>query len=115
MSNNINMQVVRPFKRPVGRPRKIRPITVRHTDSTIFTKYVGRMHVAPQQQLQMSLGVFGADRPVRGFSIDLSPDPESDESVVAQILSVGSDQRFELILNIANVGERAVTADVWQM
>lgn len=107
-------QAVLPSK-PITRTRKPQPVTVRHTESTVFTKYVGQLRAAPQQQIQMSLGVFGADRPVKGFSIDISPDPDVDESVVAQILSVGSDKRYELILNIANFGDHAVTADVWQM
>ena len=110
-----NTQATRPAKRLTPRAYKPRPVAVRPTTSTVFTKYVGRLHVSPQQQIQMSLGVFGTDRPVKGFSIHINPDPDPEDSVTAQILTVGSDKRYELILNVANIGERAVTADVWQM
>ena len=108
-------QTLRPAERLTPRAYKPRPVTMRRTKSTIFTKYIGRLHVAPQQQIQMSLGVFGTHRPLKGFSVNINPDPDPDESVVAEILSTGSDKRYELILNVANFGDHAVIADVWQM
>lgn len=99
---------------PISRS-KSRPFVVQPTKSTVFTQFVGRLRVAPQQQTHLSLGVYGNYRHEKGFSIELKPTPHPDESVVTQILSVGSDERHELILNITNYGDRAVTADVWQM
>lgn len=83
--------------------------------NSIFSKYVGTLHVSPQQQLQLSLGYFGVDNPGKGFSVELEPDPEPLGSVVTEILSVGSTKQHELILNVANYGQRAVSAKVWQM
>jgi len=104
-----------PTASPVSARLKNRPIVVRPTKSTVFTKFTGRLRVAPQQQAQLSLGVYGTNRHEKGFSIEIKPTPHSEESVVTQVLSIGSDRRHELILSIANHGERAVTADVWQM
>lgn len=90
-------------------------IVVRPTKSTVFTKFVGRLRVAPQQQARLSLGVYGTGRHEKGFSVELKPTPDPDESVVTQVFSIGSSERHELVLNIANYGDRTVTADVWQM
>jgi len=103
-----------PAAHPISRS-KIRPIVVLPTKSTVFTKFVGRLRVAPQQQARLSLGVYGTGRREKGFSVELKPASKSDDSVDTQILSVGSDQRHELVLDVANHGNRTVTADVWQM
>jgi hypothetical protein len=76
---------------------------------------VGRLRVAPQQQARLSLGVYGTGRREKGFSVELKPASKSDDSVDTQILSIGSDQRHELVLSVDNHGNRTVTADVWQM
>jgi len=85
------------------------------SQSSIFTKYIGNLRVSPAEQLQLSLGVFGIDRPEKGFSISLSPDPNPSESVVTEILSVGSATRHELFLCLANFSDKLVTAEVWAM
>ncbi|GEM_PF-2567886 len=108
------MSTTLPMARTISRS-KVRPIVVRPTKSTVFTKFTGRLRVAPQQQAQLSLGVYGTDRLEKGFSVQLKPAPDPEECVVTQILSAGTDQRHELILTVANYGGRAVTADVWQM
>ena len=85
------------------------------SQSSVFTKYIGSLKVRPAEELQLSLGVFGADRPEKGFSISLAPDPNPSESVVTQILSIGSATRHELFLCLANFSDKPVTAEVWAM
>jgi len=83
--------------------------------STIFTKYIGKLEVKPQQQPKISLGVFGADSPAKGFSVEFSPEPESSESLVTQVAYVGTSKRYELILHITNYGSKTVDAKIWQI
>jgi hypothetical protein len=85
------------------------------TERGVFRTHVGKMLVSPRQQVQLSLGVFGEDKPEKGFLVELSPSPEIDDSVDVQTLSVGSARRYELVLHVANYGDQAVTAHVWRM
>jgi hypothetical protein len=83
--------------------------------SSIFTKYVGKLEVKSRQQSRLSLGIFSDDDPAKGFSIEFSPEPESLESVVTQITTIGSPKHHELILQVANYGDKSVRGKVWQM
>ncbi len=83
--------------------------------SYVFTKYVGELSVKPEEQPRISLGVFGADHPAKGFSVELTPLPDPEESIVADVLYVGSPKRYELLLHVANYGDKTVRATVWQM
>lgn len=85
------------------------------SQSSIFTRFIGKMKVGPTEQLQLSLGVFGVDRPEKGFSVALHPDPNPPESIVTEILSIGSATRYELFLSVANFSDKAITAEVWGM
>jgi hypothetical protein len=85
------------------------------SQSSVFTKYIGKLKVGRAEQLQMSLGVFGADRPAKGFSVEVSPDPQPEESVVTEVIAVGSPARHELFLSIANFGDKPITAEVWRI
>ena len=85
------------------------------SQSSVFTKYIGKLRVGAAEQLRMSLGVFGADKPAKGFSVEVSPDPDPDESVVTEILATGSPARYELFLTIANFGGKPITAEVWRI
>lgn len=92
---------------------KAQPVVT--TTRGVFTTHVGKILVSPRQQVQLSLGVYGEDKPEKGFLVELNPDPEFKDSVEVQTLSVGSPRRYELILHVANYGDQAVTADVWRM
>jgi len=85
------------------------------TSSQIFTRFVGKLHVSPNQQLQLTLGTYNAERPQKGFSISLDPDPDPIGSVSTQVFVAGTPSRGELILNVANTGVHAVSAEVWQI
>jgi hypothetical protein len=85
------------------------------SQSTVFTKYIGKLRVGRAEQLQMSLGVFGDDRPAKGFSVEVSPDPTPEESVVTEIIAMGSPSRYELFLTVANFGDKPITAEVWRI
>ena len=84
-------------------------------DSHIFTKYVGSLEVKPHQQSHMSLGRYNAEQPAKGFSINISPDPSSPNSVTTQVTSLGNARRYELILRVANYGTEKLQAEIWQI
>jgi len=85
------------------------------SQSSIFTRYIGKLKVGPREQLQISLGVFGADRPEKGFSVSIDPDPTPYDSVVSEVLSIGSARRYELFLSVANFSDKLITAEIWAM
>ncbi len=76
---------------------------------------VAEIEVKPNKQPHMSLGSFTDKAPPRGYVVELSPDPEPSESVVAQIVQVGSSEKFDLILHIANYGNRTISAEVHEL
>lgn len=73
-----------------------------------------KLIVEAHQQPHVSLGNFAQNHPPRGFSIHLKPDPEPD-SIIVQTTRLDSEEKYELILHIANYGDRAIKAEVWPL
>jgi hypothetical protein len=76
---------------------------------------IAEIEVKPNEQPHMSLGSFTDGNLPKGYVIELSPDPEPPESVVTQIMQVGTHENFDLILHIANYGNRTISAEVHQL
>ncbi len=74
----------------------------------------GMVQVKAHGQPQISLGNFTANNPPKGFSIHITPDPEP-EAIVTQVTTLGSDKEYELILHIANYGNKTVNAKIWPL
>lgn len=76
---------------------------------------IGEIEVRPGDQSHISLGTFSNNRPPVGFSTHLTPDPQ-DDAIVTHVarIEVGNN-RFELILHIANYGDRTISAEVRQL
>ncbi len=85
------------------------------TKSQIFTKFIGKLEVKSQEQPHMLLGEFTSSFPAKGFLIQIEPDPDSTDSIVTQIIKLGTENHYNLILHIANYGDKTVYAEVWQM
>lgn len=83
--------------------------------SSVFTTYVGELHVGPWQQSRMSLGVFSAERPAKGFSINLVSEFASSDAITTQIVNERRGVRYELILHVANRSDKMIDIEVWQM
>jgi hypothetical protein len=81
----------------------------------ISSELIGKIRVKPHEQPRLSLGSYTTDQPPKGFSIEIHPDPEPKESIVTEITKMGITRRYELILHVANYGNKAVTAKVWQL
>jgi hypothetical protein len=63
----------------------------------------------------MLLGTYPEDKPPRGFAIVLTPDPSPAGSVVTEVANMGEAGRHKLVLHIANYGDKAIEAEVWQL
>ncbi|HMI09195.1 MAG TPA: hypothetical protein VK497_02245 [Candidatus Saccharimonadales bacterium] len=75
---------------------------------------IGKVEVKAHGQPRISLGNFTANNPPRGFSIHITPDPDP-EAIVTQVTTLGSDKEYELILHIANYGNKTVNAKIWPL
>jgi len=75
---------------------------------------LSKLEVKAHQQPRVSLGNFTDANPPKGFSIHITPDPDP-EAIVTQVTTLGSDKKYELILHIANYGNKTVNAKIWPL
>lgn len=75
---------------------------------------IGEIEVQPREQPHMSLGNFTNANPPKGFAVHITPDPEPD-TIVTQVTRLGEDENYELVLHIANYGNKMVSAEVWEL
>jgi hypothetical protein len=83
----------------------------RHKQASLIEK----IEINPNEQRRISLGSFTEYKPPRGFSIELSPDPNPAGSVLTEVTSLGTSKRYKLVLHIANFGTKTVNATVWKL
>ncbi|HEV2403391.1 MAG TPA: hypothetical protein VGS08_04270 [Candidatus Saccharimonadales bacterium] len=76
---------------------------------------IGKIEIKPSEQRRVGLGSFTEDKPAKGFSIELNPEPTPADSVVTEVSSLGTSKRYKLVLHIANYGSKTVNAGVWQL
>lgn len=73
------------------------------------------IEVQPREQPHISLGSFTVKNPPKGFVLEITPEPEP-EAVAAQITSLGAEYgEYELVLHVANYGDKAVNVEVTQL
>jgi hypothetical protein len=75
---------------------------------------IGEIEVKSKEQPHMSLGNYTSAHPPKGFAIHISPVPEPD-AIVTQITSLGDDEKYELVLHVANYGNKMVSVEVWKL
>jgi hypothetical protein len=75
---------------------------------------IGKLQIKAHEQPHISLGNFTGEHPPKGFSIHITPDPDPD-AIITQVTTLGSDKEYELILHIANYGNKTVNAKVWPL
>ena len=76
------------------------------------TEPIVEIEVKPHDELDKSLGIFTDAKPPKGFSIEISPDPEPSDSVITRIMSLGPAEQYELMLHIVNQGNQAANVTV---
>jgi hypothetical protein len=73
------------------------------------------IEVKPGKQTHISLGDFTASNPPKGFSYEVTPKHETD-AVVVQITRLGAEfDKYELVLHVANYGDKTVNVDVAEL
>ena len=78
-------------------------------------KLLGEISVRPRDQGRMLLGTYKPQDALKGFAIQLKPEPDPKSAVVTQIANAGTGEHYKLLLNIMNYGTKTVTATVWQL
>mgnify|MGYP007031181115 CR=1 FL=1 len=79
------------------------------------TKAIDEVDVQPGKQPHISLGKFKNAYQPKGFSIHLTPDPD-DDAIATHVTSLQmDDETYELVLHIANYGNKTIHAEIWRM
>lgn len=69
--------------------------------------------VQSRSQSRVSLGDFTIERPPMGFTLEVSPKFDPD-SIVAQITKLDAEyDEYELVLHVANYGDRIMSVEVF--
>jgi hypothetical protein len=89
-------------------------LIVKEFDSSKNTQPIGEIEVKSNEQPHISLGNYKAASPPKGFAIHINPDPEP-ETIITQITSLGTGDEYELVLHVANYGDKTVSAEVWRL
>jgi hypothetical protein len=76
---------------------------------------IKRIELEPTEQQRIPLGNFKEDNPPKGFSVEITPDPDPAGSVLTEVTSLGTTKEYKLILHITNYGIRTVSAEVWKL
>ena len=76
---------------------------------------IKRIELKPTEQQRITLGNFTEDNPPKGFSIEITPDPNPAGSVLTEVTSLGTTKQYKLILHITNYGIGTVSAEVWKL
>ena len=75
---------------------------------------IGEIAVELKEQPCLSLGNYSSDSPPKEFAIHIDPAPDPG-AIVTEIISLEAHKGYELILYIANYGNKVVNAKVWQL
>ncbi len=72
------------------------------------------VNVKAKDQPHLSLGQYDAMHVPKGFAIHITPYPEPD-TIVTQVNLLERPDEYELVLSIANYGDKTITAQVWAL
>ncbi len=85
---------------------------VRHSKEA---NLIERIELKPTEQQRIPLGSFKEDNPPKGFSVEISPDPNPVDSVLTEVVSIGTSKRYKLVMHITNYSIGNVVAEVWRL
>ena len=75
-------------------------------------KIVGEVEVRSGEQVRFPLGVYYAADALKGFAIQINPEP-ADGAIVAKIVGIrAKNGGRKYVLHLANYGDRTVCAQV---
>jgi hypothetical protein len=76
---------------------------------------VEKVEVKPSEQRRILLGNFTGDKPPKGFSVEVTPDPNPAGSLLTEVTSLGTSGRYKLVMHVTNYGTKTVNVEVWQL
>jgi hypothetical protein len=77
--------------------------------------FIQSLKIKPGDQNKVPLGSFTDDNPPKGFLVEIDPDPMPANSVVTEVVSLGSHHRYTLYMQIANYSAKALNAEIWRL
>jgi hypothetical protein len=81
----------------------------------VFNTYVANIRLKPGESRQVLIGSSNSPLPPKGFSVEVKPMKMPAGAVSSHISTEGSMLRYDYILDITNMSDRAINAQVWQM
>lgn len=101
--------------KPVPMPRKETDTSrLLLSETPDHARPTGELEVNPGKQERVSLGDFTGDNPPKGFSIEVTPKRYSQD-VVPQLTRLGATyDKYELVLHVANYGDKTVSVEVFE-
>lgn len=90
------------------------PITKMDRDGKVP---IAEIEVRSHEQLRLSLGSYTATKPPKGFAMHLTPSPQDNDAINAQITRVPdeSSDNYELVLHVANYDTTTVSVEIWEL
>lgn len=95
-------------------------MTVNHTNNATHlirdathpksAQQIKKIDLKPTEQQRIPLGTFTNDNPPKGFSIEITPDPTPEDSVLTEVTRLGTEKQYRLILHIANYSSGSINA-----
>jgi hypothetical protein len=114
MVNQTATLPMRDMYRPVsGFHRSGEPIT--SGQGHVFDMQVANVRLKPGESRQVLIGSSNSPVPPKGFSIEVKPMKMPAGTVISNITTEGSSRRYDYILDIANLSDRSINAQIWQM
>lgn len=83
--------------------------------STVFTKKVGSLQINSGELKRLSLGEYSDRSAAKGFSVDISPEPDMSNLIETNIVTISKNTGYELVLLASNYSTTPVTVEVWSM
>lgn len=86
-----------------------------HENNTKIGGIIGALEVDPGDKKWFQLGFYTAKNPPKGFYTEVSSGSRPVDSVVARIVSIGTDKRYRLVLHVANFSDQAITVKIGRL
>jgi hypothetical protein len=102
------------MSKSISHPESTQQFPVKYLQSARRRYQIGEIEVRSGEQPHMSLGNYRSLSSPKRFAIHINPDPEPD-TIVTQIMHLGTKDRYELVLHIANYGNKTVSVTIWQL
>lgn len=88
---------------------------INNTPRSKKASLIEEIELKPTNQRRISLGSFTKNSPPKGFSVEITPDPNPEGSVLTEVTSLGTSKRYKLVMHITNYGISTVNAEVWSL